>query len=339
MPEQVRLRVEEPADRMFGNCDGDRPPDLYAGQGDVTPGVGNRDEATTFGEAYVRSDAHKMWIGRFPQGGPPERITVQGDSVLIRAGVRDLERMRALVTATDASAGRLIPPHFAGLLEPGRVRPLTVRQLLTVIPTASDAVSYAREVSRVSAAAPVEEAEALTGTTGTKPEGGLVFEIVEDRVRTIAESVPATRRIVADAPQLRAYIDTYLTEDLGIELEDQVVAGDGNGENQTGILNTAGVDTVGPPGAGQSPLDVIRIAKRTVRTGGRTNATTVLLNPEDSERIDLLKGNDEVNRFVAGPPWAMTPGTLWGLPIVESEALPVGTALVGDFRRAVLFDR
>lgn len=28
-----------------------------------------------------------------------------------------------------------------------------------------------------------------------------------------------------------------------------------------------------------------------------------------------------------------------GVPIVESEALPVNTGLVGDFRRAILFDR
>jgi len=31
--------------------------------------------------------------------------------------------------------------------------------------------------------------------------------------------------------------------------------------------------------------------------------------------------------------------TVWGMNLVESEAVPPGTALVGDFRRAVLFDR
>ncbi|MEX0755001.1 MAG: phage major capsid protein [Actinomycetota bacterium] len=30
---------------------------------------------------------------------------------------------------------------------------------------------------------------------------------------------------------------------------------------------------------------------------------------------------------------------MWGLPVVESEAISAGTALVGDFRKAVLFDR
>jgi hypothetical protein len=34
-------------------------------------------------------------------------------------------------------------------------------------------------------------------------------------------------RVVADAPQLRAYIDEYLDADIQTELEDQIVSGDG----------------------------------------------------------------------------------------------------------------
>jgi hypothetical protein len=39
--------------------------------------------------------------------------------------------------------------------------------------------------------------------------------------------VPATTRVVADAPQLRAYVDEYLDADIQTELEDQIVSGDG----------------------------------------------------------------------------------------------------------------
>ena len=129
------------------------------------------------------------------------------------------------------------------MLEPGLVRPLTIRDLVTVIPATSDSAEWVREVSRVSAAAPVAEAtgantSALTDATGRKPEGALVFEKVTTIIRTFATWVAATKRIIADAEQLRAYVDQYLVYDLSLELEDQIVAGVGTGENFTGILNT-----------------------------------------------------------------------------------------------------
>ena len=50
--------------------------------------------------------------------------------------------------------------------------------------------------------------------SGTKPEGRITFSKVTENVRTIALWVPATTRVVADAPQLRAYIDEYLDADI-----------------------------------------------------------------------------------------------------------------------------
>jgi HK97 family phage major capsid protein len=98
---------------------------------------------------------------------------------------------------------------------------LSLRQLVTVLPTSSDAIEWVRESARVEAAAPVEEATALTGTTGVKPEGSLTFDLVQDTIKTMAIWVPATKRILQDAPQLQAYINSYLAYDLGRELYKQ----------------------------------------------------------------------------------------------------------------------
>jgi len=354
--ETVHLRVEDVDDRIrsyvdekFGRgaqASGAGVP-LYGGAADPQPGGGSRDPRT-LGEAWIGSRAFGLWRSKFPEGGPSEsQPPVSSDPLVVRAPLAAvIPKYRALITSADASAGALVRPYFGGMMEPGAVRPLTVRDIVTVVPIASDLAEYTREVSRETDAAPIAEASAVTGTSGTKPEGGLVFAIVQEPVRTIAEWVPATKRVVSDAPQLRAYIDGYLTEDLAIELEDQIVSGSGSGENFRGILNTPGIGTAGPPTAPASALDVLRTAKRMVRVNARTNATAVLLNPQDTEFIDLLKINAEANHFVGaalvpggGGPFGTSPGTVWGLPIVESEAVPAGTGLVGDFRRAVLFDR
>jgi HK97 family phage major capsid protein len=62
-----------------------------------------------------------------------------------------------------------------------------------------------------------------------------------------------------------------------------------------------------------------------------------LLNPIDWESIDLLRDGED--RFRGAGPFSMTPNTLWGLPVVQSEAVPQGTGWVADWRKAILWDR
>jgi HK97 family phage major capsid protein len=347
--EALRAARKDDETRREAHRAGQRPA-MY-GQG---PARGQEDPVT-LGEIFTASDAYRGWIERFPDGGPSEAVTAFSHRIKMEAfraylgmptaterlrGILTPGRFRTLVTSADTAAGDLVRPDFLGLLEPGLVRPLTIRDLVTVIPTSSDAIEYVKEVSREANAATVAEATAATGTTGTKPEGGVVFDIVSTTIKTIAEWVPATRRILADATGLRAYIDQYLLDDVAIELEDQMVAGNGAGENFTGILNTSGIVDVGAPAGGQSVLDTIRTAKRQVMVQGRTRPTAIAVNPADSEKIDLLKVNAEVNHFAGSGPFQYQENQpIWGLRRVESEGIPAGTFLVGDFRRAVLFDR
>jgi HK97 family phage major capsid protein len=235
------------------------------------PGVygGSEDRAPDgpLGDVVVDSDAYKRWMAAFPNGAPAQRMDAWSEPipVSLRIGGRQDPALRSLITSADTSAGVLVRPDYRGLLEPGLVRPLTLVQLVAVIPTSSDVVEYTKEVSRENVAAPVAEAAALTGSTGLKPEGGVVFDVVSQPVRTIAVWVPATRRVVSDAPQLRAYLEQYLRDDIAVELEDQIILGSGAGENFTGILNTVGIGDAGAPGAGESALDQVRKAIRLSR--------------------------------------------------------------------------
>ena len=61
------------------------------------------------------------------------------------------------------------------------------------------------------------------------------------------------------------------------------------------------------------------------------------MSPADVEVVDLAQ--DANDRYYGAGPFAMGPRTLWGLPIVESEEIADGTALLGDFSKAVLWDR
>jgi HK97 family phage major capsid protein len=61
------------------------------------------------------------------------------------------------------------------------------------------------------------------------------------------------------------------------------------------------------------------------------------MNPSDWEAIDLLQDN-EARYFYGGPAAVLTP-RLWGLPVAEEENIAAGDALVGNFQKAIMWDR
>ena len=116
--------------------------------------------------------------------------------------------------------------------------------------------------------------------------------------------------------------------------EGQILNGDGEGENFTGINATSGIQT---QAWATDLFTTVRKGVTKLRTVGRVNPTALVLNPADAEAIDLLK--DGENRYYYGGPSVINQRTLWGVPVVESETQAAGTGLMGDFSKAVLWDR
>lgn len=310
----------------------------------ITPG------RKSLGQMFTESAEYKGLIGQFHGGQISEKARVQSQPM----GVKHIipQGLKALVTgASDTSGGAFVNTDVQNILELLGRRPLTIRDLISVRQTESDTVEFVRQTTSMSSAAPVAEATSAAAPTapgtagalvqnaggGYKPEGSIAFEKVTATVKTIAEWVPATKRGLADASQLRGLIDDELRADLAEEEEDQILNGSGSGENLTGILNTSGIQT---QAWSTDLLETIRKAKTKTRTVGRVVANGIVLNPEDAERLDLLKPASGDGQFYGPGPFAAAGiRTVWGLPIVESEAIAAGVGLVGDFTKAVLWDR
>jgi HK97 family phage major capsid protein len=112
------------------------------------------------------------------------------------------------------------------------------------------------------------------------------------------------------------------------------MSGDGTGENFTGILNTSGVQS---QAFTTDTVTTIRKAITKVRVVGRARPTAVGISPATDEELDLLQ--DANDRYYGGGPFNAGPSTIWGLPRFVSETVPDGTAIVADWRQAVLWDR
>ena len=240
--------------------------------------------------------------------------------------------------ASDTGAGAFVIADRQPIYVDLRQRPLVLRDLVAIGQTGSDLVEYVRQKSFTNAAAPTAEATATAGSSGTKPESAMAFEIVQEAVKTIPHWIPATRRALADAGQIRSIIDSQLRLGLELALEDQMVNGDGVGENFTGILNTSGIN-VQNLGA-DTRLDAMKKAATKVRLQGRAVPTAYLVHPNDLDEILLSK--DSNGQYLIGDP-AMRQGGqvyIWGQPVVISDVLTEGNALDAGWREAcMLWDR
>jgi len=229
-----------------------------------------------------------------------------------------------------------IQPGYVQLLQ----RDLTVMDLIPRVTTDSDTVEYVKEDTFTNAAAFTAEASGTTGTSGKKPESALAYSVATSGVKTLAHWIPVTNRMLSDAPAIRGIINGRLLLGLDLILETQIVSGAGTGEDLTGILSSGmglvaiGTDTI---------LDVCFKGRTKVRVDGKGRPNAYLFHPNDWQAIRLTRENaatGTLGNYLMGPPSQVGASTLWGIPVIESEALTENTALVGDFAQGcTLFDR
>jgi len=294
------------------------------------------------GDQFIRSAEWNQLrkSGRFESSLHRNEFAVmlsQGTSLI--SWQRALEQ-KTIINSGSGSAGAMVFPD----IQPGVVsilqREINVLDLIPRLGTDSNVVEWVRETTFTNAAAPTPESTATTGTTGTKPESTLQYQAMTTNVHTTAHWVPVTNNALNDAPQIRGIINSRLLLGLTLTLETQIVSGDGTGENFTGILN-AGI--INQPLGTDSTLDAVFKARTAVRVQGHARPNAIVMHPYNWQTARLARENTAsatLGGYMMGPPSMTGATTLWGLPVVESEAMTQGTALVGDFAMGcTLFDR
>jgi HK97 family phage major capsid protein len=322
-----RLRQAPPSDREVRESD-----DALAA---AEAGL-RRQRPRALSEQFLQSDE---WTGYAkavaPRGHFSDKARVESPAVSIDGSI--LSR-KGLISSGDTSAGAFIQNDLTGIFDEGAFqREITILDIIRRGTTDSDVVEYVRQTGFTNNAAVVAEADSVdpTDDTGRKPWSSLTLERVVETVATIAHGEAATLRSLSDAGQMRSLIDSYLRYGLLEELEDQVLNGDNSGDNFDGILHVTGTNVQVPA---VDLATTIRKAKTKVSLLGKARANAVVLHPLDWETLDLwmtFEGPGSNYRQAA----QQTAPTIWGLTVVESEAIDEGTALVGDFRYAMLWDR
>ena len=292
------------------------------------------------GRRFVQSEQYQAGL----RNGRGVVQPVKFNGLLTRATADDMSQ-RAVISSGTAPASMLLPQVVPTIYRPGEA-PLVMRDVLLNIRTASDSITVMQESGFTNAA--VEVAEATSVSTGAKPESALTFTEVSYPVRTIAHWIPITRQMLDDIPAMEAYVNERLLTGLARREDNQFLNGDGIAPNLTGLLATSGIQDLnaayyaGTPvaNAGQSNENYNRLlrAKTKIAVTGKAQASFIVANPADVENwVTYTDANRQY--LVGGGPTGTGTASVWGMPIVQSENIAAGTALVGDGSMAAVVDR
>lgn len=287
---------------------------------------GQESPGRTVGERFVKSEAYKNFRKTHPSGvGKDTPISIKAEHI----GGGPIRRKADPAPLDSGATGN------ARAVRTNDVDDLVYRperRLLDLITRATTNLpyfQYRQIISKTNNAAIVAEATSTTGTTpatGLKPLSTLVTKTADARAYTYADGMEVTNQELSDDGIIQSLIDSTLTENLEIEIENILLNGAGTADEPAGILHTTGV--LQQAFVKDVPTTV-RKAITKLRTTSGAPIRGVLLNPEDDETWDLLQ--DSQGRYLGAGPFAAGPSTAWGYERINSQSIQVGQAIAGDF--------
>jgi len=202
--------------------------------------------------------------------------------------------------------------------EPAPQPNLALLGLIAFEPTDFDQVEFMLETVYDAAAAETAEGD-------DAPDAELVYTPQKTPVRNFALHLPATNRVLSDTAALEALLSGQLVSAVMQRLQSQIIAGNGEGENLLGIVNSdIGIQNIGGDSCGDAiQWAIARIRKATLSL---YEPNILLLHPDDALTMGI--DQDEAKAYIFNP----AARNLWGLQPVVHSSVPEGTPLVGDTR-------
>jgi HK97 family phage major capsid protein len=258
----------------------------------------------------------------------------KGRAVIRLGNLNAIPMQRKILTSVGMTGTPgVLQPQLVGDIVPIAQRRLFLRDLLyRNNKTTTNQVYFIKEATFVNAASP------QAGEGSLKAETINTYTTVSLPVQTISHWLAMSRQVMDDAPALADFIRTKLLYGLRFREESQILAGDGTGNNLTGLLTSAAAFNIGLLGTSFTKLDILRLALEQVELADEVPAGFFVLNPSDWATIELTKST--TGKYIVGSPGGTaTAPALWGKPVIVSTAITPNTFLAGSSESAELIDR
>lgn len=182
------------------------------------------------------------------------------------------------------------------------------------------------EATTVKAAAMVAEGAAF-------PESTAKFKGYYLPIKKIGDTLPVSEEFFEDEEMAAAELDVFLSTNVDNEVDDQIVNGDGTGENLTGLISSVGVYIPVASGIVDANVyDLIVKMKSDITTlGGAKYMPDFAAMNEDTLNLLVLK--KDANHNYQFPPQH----PIYNMIVVDNH-VPDDTIVVGDGRFARIYE-
>lgn len=184
----------------------------------------------------------------------------------------------------------------------------------------------------------------VTGNAGfiaegsAKPETTFKVDAKTGQVKTIATWTKVSEQLFADKSQLINILDNNLTHAVDVTVQNQLISGDGLGENLSGISKVGNfTDYVTGAGTATNTVDLLRNVAFKMR-GANIDNLTIVLNWADWSALLGLKSTS--NEYLINGILDPVKQTIYGIPVVLSSAMTAGKFAMGNFKMGgIVFDK
>lgn len=288
-------------------------------------GDGGEQHAKSLGEHFVKH-AHGEMLERKGQSGVTIGAPEYGGSVGLKANTDN----HVMGGWTDGVP--YLTDFDRTIVQAPRTR-LTIDDLLAQGTVDGNAIAYLVEAA-------LEGGFATVAEGGAKPQMHFLNPTQKtDALKKIAGFITLTDEFLEDAAFLASEINTRLLYELAYIQEQQLLNGNGSGQNLTGVLNRSGVQTEASAGPGDN-FDAVFRGMTKVETNGQLPVDGLVIHPNDYQRFRLSKDGNQ--QYYGGGPFAgqyaqdgiVLQPPLWAQRTVVTPAIAEGTVAVGSWRLA-----
>jgi len=202
--------------------------------------------------------------------------------------------------------------------------PVRVLDRIPASPMAGPSIDFISHTSTTGA-------PGMVAKGGAKPEVEFNTSATILTARKIAGWCSLFDEDLADFPQFTSYIHSELVRVVTDVENTQVLTGDGTGQNLLGLLNVVGILTRAK--GADTNLDAMEQAIADLRTGAAfCEPDTIVIHPTSWSLIRRTK--DTQGRYLLGDnPASTEANSLWGIPVLATTSMAVGTALVANLEQ------
>ena len=278
------------------------------------PEVSEGGEAKSIGEQLVATNAYQAYVEN---------------------GVKGVDSNVEFKTTLNTTG---YPPESLrapGILETALRNPDSVIGLFDQIQTNQNAYVYLEETTFTNNAGSIAEA----GDISSSLESALAFTERTESIRKMATFLPVTDELLADVAGIQGYVNSRLSTMMKLNLDNQLINGNGSAPNLTGVLNKSGINTFayGSYSGELRKLGQVYQAITEIRKDAFVEPDSIIMHPSDWYDIVTSVSSVETSGsrnplfVVAGGFGADAAPKLWGLNVVPSTVIAEGTMLVGKF--------